>query len=148
MEQDTGLTDEQRMELLFKRWFEINGQKVDKSDPSVPLLFMVDEKLTQFDEQLGHRLEQLESVNWQNFLLELDKRSQQLTDDLQVLDGAKEQLMAHLDKTNRDNIFEFASETGGKIEQALFTIKVLGGVFIGMQMLTLIVFLFFAFAKG
>lgn len=148
MEQNTALTDEQRMELLFQRWFEINGQKVDKTDPSVPLLFMVDEKLTQFDEQLGKRLEQLESVNWQHFLLELDKRSQQLQADLEVLNGAKEQLLAHLDKTNRDNISEFAGETGVKIEQALFSGKLLGGVFIGMQMLTLIVFLFFAFAKG
>lgn len=143
----TLLTDEQRIDALITRWFEINGQKVDKDDPTLPLLLLVDERLERAELQMQTQLQQLESVQWQHFLLEMDKRSQQLKKDLQVLEGAKEQFMAQLDRTNRENVFEFASETGEKIEKALFSIKVFGGVFVGMQLLTLVVFLFFAF-KG
>lgn len=143
----TLLNDEQRLDMLITRWFEINGQKVDKDDPTLPLLLLVDERLERAELKMITQLQQLESVQWQHFLLEMDKRAQQLQDDLQVLEGTKEQLLAHLDRTNRENIFEFASETTGHIEKGIFSIKVFGGLFAGLQLLTLIVFLFFAF-KG
>ncbi|WP_192574354.1 hypothetical protein [Oligella urethralis] len=100
-------TDEQ--EEIINQWFKLSKQKLTPDDPMVTMLMVFDDLLIKNANR--------ENSNWNQTLLALDQKRNDLNKTISKLNGHKEEIIIELDAVNRRNISAFASSVENEVNE-------------------------------